>query len=176
MINMCGVIQVLPCLVHEPVLPIPQQGEIPLDLKRAIITPIYTGGSRNLPKNYRQTSANTISIKTNSINTNYNLQRCPPIARLNFDLTQFFKVKCGPKYDPHPSNTRHTVQYVHGTELVRCSNNRQHRGSLFGARKVFVDQSCVGTGHMQTCVSCTPDLISRHNTVAPRQDECQQEN
>ena len=27
-------------------------GEIPTDLKRAIITPIYKGGSRNLPKNY----------------------------------------------------------------------------------------------------------------------------
>ena len=28
-------------------------GEIPTDLKRAIITPIYKDGSRNLPKNYR---------------------------------------------------------------------------------------------------------------------------
>ena len=28
-------------------------GEIPTDLKRAIITPIYKGGYRNLPKNYR---------------------------------------------------------------------------------------------------------------------------
>ena len=27
-------------------------GEIPTDLKRAIITPIYKGGSRNIPKNY----------------------------------------------------------------------------------------------------------------------------
>ena len=26
--------------------------KIPTDLKRAIITPIYKGGSRNLPKNY----------------------------------------------------------------------------------------------------------------------------
>ena len=41
--------------------------------------------------------------------TNYNLQPCPPIARLNFDLTQFFKIKCGQKYDLHPSNTCHTV-------------------------------------------------------------------
>ena len=28
-------------------------GEIPIDLKRDIITPIYKGSSRNLPKNYR---------------------------------------------------------------------------------------------------------------------------
>ena len=28
-------------------------GEIPTDLKRAIIIPIYKGGSRNVPKNYR---------------------------------------------------------------------------------------------------------------------------
>ena len=42
-------------------------------------------------------------------NTNYNLQPCPPIAWLNFDLTRFFKIKCGQKYDPHPSNTCHTV-------------------------------------------------------------------
>ena len=44
-------------------------------------------------------------------NTNYNLQPCPPIARLNFDLTRYFKIKCGQKQDPHPSNTCHTVQY-----------------------------------------------------------------
>ena len=42
-------------------------------------------------------------------NTNYNLQPCPPIAWLNFDLTQFFKIKCGQKYDLHPSNTCPTV-------------------------------------------------------------------
>ena len=29
-------------------------GEIPTDLKRAIITPIYKGGYRNFPKNYLQ--------------------------------------------------------------------------------------------------------------------------
>ena len=34
-------------------------------------------------------------------NTNYNLQPCPPIAQLNFDLTQFFKIKCGQKYVLH---------------------------------------------------------------------------
>ena len=30
-------------------------------------------------------------------NTNYNLQPCLRIAWLNFDLTWFFKIKCGQK-------------------------------------------------------------------------------
>ena len=37
-------------LLHEASL---KTGEIPTDLKRAIITPIYKGGYRNIPKNYR---------------------------------------------------------------------------------------------------------------------------
>ena len=38
-------------------------GEIPTDLKRAIITPIYKGGSRNLPKNYRPVALTSHLIK-----------------------------------------------------------------------------------------------------------------
>ena len=34
-------------------------GEIPTDLKRAIITLIYKGGSRNLPQNYRPVALHT---------------------------------------------------------------------------------------------------------------------
>ena len=33
-------------------------GEIPTDLKRKIISPMYNGGSRNLPKNYRPVAGN----------------------------------------------------------------------------------------------------------------------
>ena len=38
-------------------------GEIPIDLKRAIITPIYKRGSRNLPKNYRPVALTSHLIK-----------------------------------------------------------------------------------------------------------------
>ena len=38
-------------------------GEIPTDLKRAIITAIYKGGSRNLPKNYRPVALTSHLIK-----------------------------------------------------------------------------------------------------------------
>ena len=38
-------------------------GEIPIDLKRAIIIPIYKGGSRNLPKNYRPVALTSHLIK-----------------------------------------------------------------------------------------------------------------
>ena len=38
-------------------------GEIPIDLKRAIITPMYKGGSRNLPKNYRPVALTSHLIK-----------------------------------------------------------------------------------------------------------------
>ena len=38
-------------------------GEIPTDLKRDIITPIYKGGSRNLPKNYRPVALTSYLIK-----------------------------------------------------------------------------------------------------------------
>ena len=38
-------------------------GEIPIDLKRAIITPIYKGGSRNLLKNYRPVALTSHIIK-----------------------------------------------------------------------------------------------------------------
>ena len=38
-------------------------GEIPTDLKRAIITPIYMGGSRNLPRNYRPVALTSHLIK-----------------------------------------------------------------------------------------------------------------
>ena len=38
-------------------------GEIPTDLKRAIITPIYKGGSRNLPKDYRLVALTSHLIK-----------------------------------------------------------------------------------------------------------------
>ena len=38
-------------------------GETPTDLKRAIITPIYKGGSRNLPKNYRPVALTSHLIK-----------------------------------------------------------------------------------------------------------------
>ena len=38
-------------------------GEIPTDLKRAIITPIYKGGSRNIPKNYRPVALTSYLIK-----------------------------------------------------------------------------------------------------------------
>ena len=64
----------------------------------------------------------------------------------------------------------HTVQYVYGTELVHCSNKRQHRGSPFGARKVFTYYSCIGTGHVQMCV-CRALLISlpaQHSSTATR--------
>ena len=39
-------------------------GETPTDLKRAIITPICEGGSRNLPKNYRPVALTSYLIKT----------------------------------------------------------------------------------------------------------------
>ena len=39
-------------------------GEIPMDLKRAIITPLYNDGSRNLPKNYRPVALTSHLIKT----------------------------------------------------------------------------------------------------------------
>ena len=39
-------------------------GEIPIDLKRAIITPIYKGGCRNLPKNYHPIALASHLIKT----------------------------------------------------------------------------------------------------------------
>ena len=38
-------------------------GEIPMYLKRAIITPIYNDGSRNLPKNYRPVALTSHLIK-----------------------------------------------------------------------------------------------------------------
>ena len=38
-------------------------GEIPTDLKRAIITPIHNGGSRNLPNNYRPVALTSHLIK-----------------------------------------------------------------------------------------------------------------
>ena len=38
-------------------------GEIPADLKRAIITPIYNSGSRNLPKNYSPVAPTSHLIK-----------------------------------------------------------------------------------------------------------------
>ena len=52
-------------------------GKLPIDLKRAIISPIYKGGSRNLPKNYRPvalTSDNKNTVK--NINKKY-----PPLPR-----------------------------------------------------------------------------------------------
>ena len=55
---------------QEPIPPSPtvykvslKIGEIPIDLKRAIITPIYKGGSRNLPKNYRPVALTSNLIK-----------------------------------------------------------------------------------------------------------------
>ena len=47
-------------------------GEIPMDLKRDIITPIYKGGSRNLPKNYRPVAltSNLIKILENTLAKN----------------------------------------------------------------------------------------------------------
>ena len=66
--------------------------------------------------NYKRTSATTgkplltgFLLTQIRFNMNYSLQPCPPIARLNFYLTQFFKIKCGQKYDLHPSNMCHTV-------------------------------------------------------------------
>ena len=41
----------------------PKTGQIPKDLKRAIITPIYKGGSRNLFKNYRPVALTSHLIK-----------------------------------------------------------------------------------------------------------------
>ena len=41
----------------------PKTGEIPMDLKRAIITSIYRGGSRNFPKNYRPVALTSHLIK-----------------------------------------------------------------------------------------------------------------
>ena len=38
-------------------------GEIPIDLKRALITAIYKGGYRSLPKNYRPVSLTSHLIK-----------------------------------------------------------------------------------------------------------------
>ena len=38
-------------------------GEIPIDLKRTIITPTYKGGARNLPKNYRHVALTSHLIK-----------------------------------------------------------------------------------------------------------------
>ena len=38
-------------------------GEIPIDLKRAIITPIYKVSSRNLPKDYRPVALTSYLIK-----------------------------------------------------------------------------------------------------------------
>ena len=38
-------------------------GKIKIDLKRAIITPIYKGGPRNLPKNYRPLAITSQLIK-----------------------------------------------------------------------------------------------------------------
>ena len=62
---------------------------------------------------------------------------------------------------------------VYGIELVHCSNNRQHRALRLVLEK-YLCTSLVSP-HADVCVSCTPDLISRHNTAAARQDECQQE-
>ena len=53
-------------------------GEIPIDLKRATITPIYKRGSRNLPKNYRLVALTSHLIK----NTGKNIgKKYPPIPR-----------------------------------------------------------------------------------------------
>ena len=38
-------------------------GKIPINLKRAIITPIYKGGPRNLPKNYHSVDLTSHLIK-----------------------------------------------------------------------------------------------------------------
>ena len=48
-------------------------GEIPTDLKRAIITPIYKGGCRNLPKNYCPVAltSHLIKILKKSISEKY---------------------------------------------------------------------------------------------------------
>ena len=51
--------------------------EIPTDLKRAIITPIYKGGSRNLPRNYRP-----VDIRLNK-NTGKNISKTYPAIPRN---------------------------------------------------------------------------------------------
>ena len=53
-------------------------GEIPTDLKRAIITPIYKGGSRNIPKNYRPVAHTSHLIK---ILEKRLAKKYPPIPR-----------------------------------------------------------------------------------------------
>ena len=100
-------------------------------------------------------------------NTNYNLQPCPTITWLNFDLTRFFKIKCVPKR--RPTSIKH-MSYSIVCELVRCSNNRQNCGSPFGARKVFIYSSCISTGSVQTCVCCAL-LISLPSTTRQHRDK-----
>ena len=53
-------------------------GEIAKDLKRAIITPIYKGGSRNLPKNYHSVS---LTLHFIWILEEILVKKCPPIPR-----------------------------------------------------------------------------------------------
>ena len=53
-------------------------GEMIIDLKRAIITPIYKGGSRNIPKNYRHVALTSHLIKILEKNIS---KKCPPIPR-----------------------------------------------------------------------------------------------
>ena len=67
-------------LAHSLQLPYkasPKTVEIPIDLKRAIITPIYKGGSRILHKIYRPVTYTSHLIK---ILKNYQ-QKYPPIPR-----------------------------------------------------------------------------------------------
>ena len=58
--------------------------------------------------------------------------------------------------------------FFHSTTKLRFS--RSSRAKKVNAL-VFLHWSLA-----DVCVSCTPDLTSRHNTAAPQQDECQQEN
>ena len=53
-------------------------GEIPIDLKRAIITPIYNGGPMNLLKNYRPVARTSHLIKILEKNIS---KKYPPINR-----------------------------------------------------------------------------------------------
>ena len=94
------------------------------------------------------------------------------IAQLNFDLKPFFKIKCGQKYVPHPSNTYHTVWYVYGTELVRCVPTVASRALSLVVEKYLRTSlaSALAAGRRVRCLLLI-SFPSMHT-----KDECQQEN
>ena len=97
-------------------------------------------------------------------NTNYNLQPCPPIAWLNFDLTLFFKIKCSQKCVPHPSNMYRIVCVRYRTSTLKWEQAASRALPLVLEKYLRTSLASALAASRRVCCAL---LISRPST-APR--------